>query len=93
LNKPIGSGEKPVTPTIVQATLAPDMHELEPTLTRYGYNAKALSELLHIRQAEVRSFLPDSCRRARGRTAQPVVGCRYSLGDHLASGSNDLLTG
>src|SRR5215204_3913262 len=49
-------GEKPVTPTIVHATLAPDMHELEPTLMRYGYNAKALSELLHIRQAEVRAF-------------------------------------
>ena len=50
-------GEKPVTPTIVHTTLAPDMHELEPTLTRYGYNVKALSELLHIRQAEVRAFL------------------------------------
>ena len=52
-----------MTPTIVHATLAPDMHELEPTLTRYGYNAKALSELLHIRQAEVRAFCTDSCHR------------------------------
>jgi hypothetical protein len=25
-------GEKPVTPTIVNATLAPDIHALEPTL-------------------------------------------------------------
>ena len=50
-------GEKPVTPSIVQATLALDLHDLEPTLTRYGYNVKALSELLNIRQAEVRPFL------------------------------------
>lgn len=33
------------------------MHDLEPTLTCYGYNVKALSELLGIRQAEVRAFL------------------------------------
>lgn len=50
-------GEKPVTPAIVHTTLAPDLHDLEPTLTRYGYNVKALSELLNIRQAEVRAFL------------------------------------
>ena len=50
-------GEKPVTPSIVHATLAPDMHALEPTVMRYGYNMKALSDMLHIRQAEVRLFL------------------------------------
>jgi hypothetical protein len=50
-------GEKPVTPAIVHTTLAPDLHDLEPTLTRYGYNVKVLSEFLNIRQAEVRSFL------------------------------------
>jgi hypothetical protein len=50
-------GEKPVTPTLVTRTLAPDLHDLEPTLTRYGYNVKALSDLLNIRQAEVCSFL------------------------------------
>lgn len=50
-------GEKPVTPAIVGKALAPDMHDLEPTLTRYGYNIPALSDLLNIRQAEVRGFL------------------------------------
>lgn len=50
-------GEKPGTPALVHATLAPDLHALEPTLTRYGYNVQALSELLNIRQAEVRAFL------------------------------------
>jgi hypothetical protein len=38
-------------------TLAPELHDLEPTLTRYGYNVKALAELLNIRQADVRAFL------------------------------------
>lgn len=37
--------------------LAPDLHALEPTLTRYGYNVNAVAELLNIRQAEVRAFL------------------------------------
>jgi len=50
-------GEKPVNTTVVNTTLAPDMHAMEPTLIRHGYNVKALSELLHIRQPEVRSFL------------------------------------
>jgi len=50
-------GEKPVTPAIVHATLAPDLHALEPALTRYGYNVAALAELLNLRPAEVRAFL------------------------------------
>jgi type II secretory pathway predicted ATPase ExeA/predicted XRE-type DNA-binding protein len=61
-------GEKPVTATVVNSTLAPDMHALEPTLTRHGYNVKALSELLHIRQPEVRSFLRGQL--ATGRTEE-----------------------
>jgi hypothetical protein len=87
-------GEKPVTPTIVHATLAPDMHELEPTLTRYGYNTKALSELLHIRQAEVRAFLHGQL--PSGRTEElhnQLLAAGIPLGDHLSSGSNDLATG
>ena len=87
-------GEKPVTPTSVHATLAPDMHELEPTLTRYGYNAKALSELLHIRQAEVRAFLHGQL--PSGRTEElhnQLLAAGIPLGDHRSSGSNDLATG
>jgi hypothetical protein len=78
----------------VHATLAPDMHELEPTLTRYGYNPKALSELLHIRQAEVRAFLHGQL--PSGRTEElhnQLLAAGIPLGDHLASGSNDLSTG
>ena len=61
-------GEKPVTPAMVEKTLAPDMQALEPTLTRYGYNVKALAELLGIRQAEVRAFLRGQL--PPGRTAE-----------------------
>jgi hypothetical protein len=31
---------------MVHMTLAPDLHDLEPTLTRYGYNAKLHNQLL-----------------------------------------------
>ena len=87
-------GEKPVTPTIVHATLAPDMHELEPTLTRYGYNAKALSELLHIRQAEVRAFLHGQLPPGRAEALHnQLLAAGIPLGDHLSSGSSDLATG
>jgi hypothetical protein len=87
-------GEKPVTPTIVNATLAPDMHELEPTLTPYGYNVKALSELLHIRQAEVRSFLhgqlPPGCTEDLHRQ---LLAAGIPLGDQLPSAHSELATG
>jgi type II secretory pathway predicted ATPase ExeA len=50
-------GEKPVTPEIIETVMAPDLNALVPTLTRHGYNVKALSELLNLRQAEVKAFL------------------------------------
>ncbi len=87
-------GEKPVTPTIVSATLAPDMHALEPTLTRYGYNVTALSELLGIRQAEVRTFLRSQL--PPGRTEElhrQLLAAGIPLGDHLSATSNEQITG
>jgi type II secretory pathway predicted ATPase ExeA len=39
--------EKTVSADVVKATMAPDINALEPTLIRYGYNVKALSELLN----------------------------------------------
>jgi type II secretory pathway predicted ATPase ExeA len=77
-------GEKPVTPAIVEKALAPDMHDLEPTLTRYGYNIPALSELLNIRQAEVRGFLHGQL--PPGRTAelhQQLLAVGLPLGERL----------
>lgn len=79
-------GEKPVTTTIVNTTLAPDMHALEPTLTRHGYNVKALSDLLHIRQPEVRSFLYGQL--PPGRTEElhhQLLAAGIPLGDDLSA--------
>jgi type II secretory pathway predicted ATPase ExeA len=87
-------GEKPVTPTIVEKTLAPDMHALEPTLTRYGYNVKALSELLNIRQAEVRAFLHGQL--PPGRTEElhhQLLTAGIPLGDRLRAAEHHAATG
>ena len=87
-------GEKPVTPAIVEKTLAPDMHDLEPTLTRYGYNVKALSELLGIRQAEVRAFLRGQL--PPGRTAElhhQLLAAGLPLGERLGAVENRSATG
>lgn len=50
-------GSKPVTPEIIEAVLAQGLDDLEPHLTRNGYNTKVLAELLNVRPTEVRSFL------------------------------------
>ena len=87
-------GEKPVTPALVEKALAPDMHDLEPTLTRYGYNIPALAELLNIRQAEVRGFLHGQL--PPGRTVelhQHLLAVGLSLGERLGAGENRSATG
>jgi len=87
-------GEKPVTPAIVEKTLAPDMHDLEPTLTRSGYNVKALSELLGIRQPEVRAFLRGQL--PPGRTAElhhQLLAAGLPLGERLGAVENRSATG
>jgi type II secretory pathway predicted ATPase ExeA len=87
-------GEKPVTPALVEKALAPDMHALEPTLTRYGYNIPALAELLNIRQAEVRGFLHGQL--PPGRTAelhQQLLAVGLPLGERLGAVENRSATG
>jgi hypothetical protein len=77
-------GAKPVTPAIVGKALAPDMHDLEPTLTRYGYNIPAVSELLNIRQAEVRGFLHGQLPPGRTEELhQPLLAVGIPLGERL----------
>ena len=50
-------GVKPITTEIIESVLAVGLDDLEPSLIRHGYNAKALAELLNLRTTEVRSFL------------------------------------
>jgi hypothetical protein len=50
-------GQKPLTPELIESVLARDLDGLEPRLTRHGYNAKALADLLQVRPADIRAFL------------------------------------
>jgi len=47
---------------------AKDINALEPRLTRQGYNAKVLAELLNAKPREIKSFL--SGQLASGRTQE-----------------------
>jgi type II secretory pathway predicted ATPase ExeA len=58
-------GQKPVTAEIIDNVLAADLDALEATLTRYGYDARALAELLNVRPAEIRAFLHGQLAPAR----------------------------
>ncbi len=50
-------GVKPITAEFMETVLANGLDDLEPSLIRHGYNAKAIAELLNVRASEVRSFL------------------------------------
>ena len=49
-------GEKPVTLAVVESILSKQIDDLEPTLTRHGYNVKSLSEQFNAKPAEIRSL-------------------------------------
>ena len=48
---------KPVTVEMAEAVLALGLNDLEPRLSRHGYSAKVLAELLNVRTSEINSFL------------------------------------
>lgn len=50
-------GIKPVGPDIVQEVLVSNLNDLEPKLARHGYNARILSEQLHARPNDIKSYL------------------------------------
>jgi type II secretory pathway predicted ATPase ExeA len=50
-------GEKPVGTEIVQEVLSSNLNDLEPKLTRNGYNARVLSEQLQARPNDIKAFL------------------------------------
>jgi hypothetical protein len=60
-------GEKTVTTTVVETVMSRQMDELEPRLTRYGYDVKSLAEQFHAKPAEIRSFLQGQLDAARTR--------------------------
>jgi hypothetical protein len=55
---------------IIDAILAKDINALEPRLTRHGYTAKTLAEILDTKPAEIRSFLNGNLTPARTQELQ-----------------------
>lgn len=49
-------GEKNVTIAVVEAILSKQIDDLEPTLTRHGYNVKSLAEQFNAKSDEIRSL-------------------------------------
>jgi hypothetical protein len=61
-------GQKSVGTDMIENVLAKDINGLEPRLTRQGYNAKVLADLLNVKPREIKSFL--SGHLAPGRTQE-----------------------
>ena len=60
-------GERRVSAEVVEQALSRAIDELEPTLTRNGYDAPALTGLLRAKPAEVRDFLAGTLPADRAR--------------------------
>jgi type II secretory pathway predicted ATPase ExeA len=60
-------GERTVTTTVVETVMSRQMDELEPRLTRYGYDVKSLAEQFHTKPSEIRSFLQGQLDATRTR--------------------------
>jgi type II secretory pathway predicted ATPase ExeA len=63
-------GEKTVTEAIVESILSKQIDDLEPTLTRHGYNVKSLSEQFNAKPAEIRSLFRGQLDPVRTRELQ-----------------------
>ena len=63
------ASEKPVGEAIVNSVLSKQIDDLEPTLTRHGYTARVLTEMLGTKPGEIKAlFKPDAGGRPRART-------------------------
>ena len=49
-------GVKPVTEEILESVVSINIDDLEPRITRYGYNVKTLSNALNVKPSVVKSF-------------------------------------
>ncbi len=69
-------GEKPITRAMAESILSKQIDDLEPTLTRHGYNVKSLSEQFNAKQAEIRSLFRGQLEPSRARELHRTdVGC------------------
>lgn len=63
-------GVKPVTVDIIESIIAKDINELEPQLTRQGYNVRTLAETLNMKPSVVQSFLKGNLSSVRAQEIQ-----------------------
>jgi type II secretory pathway predicted ATPase ExeA len=63
-------GQKPVTVQVMETILSRDINELEPRLTRHGYNAKVLAEVLNAKPREIRALLRGQLAPGRAQELQ-----------------------
>ena len=59
------TGEKPVTPALVESVLSRQLDDLEPTLTRHGYRLKDMVEQFDAKPAEIRALFNNQLDPAR----------------------------
>jgi len=50
-------GEKPVTPEVVETVLSKQIDDLEPRLTRHGYNVRSLADQFNAKPVEIKRLL------------------------------------
>lgn len=61
------ASEKPVTEAIVDSVLSKQIDDLEPTLTRHGYSARVLTEMLGTKPSEIRALFNQTLEPDRAR--------------------------
>jgi len=73
-------GIKPVSTEIVEAVIAKDINDPEPTLTRQGYNVKNLANVLNVKPIVIRSFLKGKLPQA---VSQEIQAEMLAIGIHV----------
>ncbi len=63
-------GEKPVTTAIVESVLSKQIDDLEPTLTRHGYDVRGLAEQFNAKPAEIKSLFRGQLDPVRAQELQ-----------------------
>lgn len=66
-------GEKLVTPAIVESVLSKQIDDLEPTLTRHGYNVSSLAEQFNAKPAEIKLLFRGQLEPVRVRELQDLM--------------------
>ena len=61
------ASEKPVGEAIVDSVLSKQIDDLEPTLTRHGYTAKVLTEMLGTKPGEIKALFKQTLETDRAR--------------------------